>query len=175
MKKFTFLLIAVLSVFLLSCGYTTSSTLSARLRTIYIEHFPNKIDYAAENRRNIYLPLLEVDARNAIINRFLFDGNVKVFKPEAASMILKGELVSYNRTALRYTDNDDILEYRIQITVNLTLIDTEFEETIWQENGFVGEAEYFISGPDAITEAAAVENAIVDLARRVVERTIENW
>ena len=175
MKKFTFLLIAVLSVFLLGCGYTTSSTLPARLRTIYIEHFSNKIDFAAENKRNVYLPLLEVDTRNAIINRFLFDGNVKAVKPDVASMILKGELISYDRTALRYTDDDDVLEYRIQIAVNLTLIDTALDETIWQEKGFVGQAEYFISGPDAITEAAAVENATVDLARRIVERTIENW
>lgn len=175
MKKIVFIALVFSSVFISGCGYTTGSTLPGNLRTIYVEHFENKINYATESKRNVYFPLLEVDVRNAIIDRFLFDGNLRILEADTADMILKGELIGYEREPLRYTDDDDIQEYRIEIVVNLTLTDTKNDLVIWQENGFRGEAEYFVTGSQAITEATAVSNATVDLARRVVERTIENW
>jgi len=176
MKKILLSLFGLATCFLLgSCGYTTKSALPPNFKTIYVESFANKIDWAAERRRNIYFPLLEVKIKNAIIDRFLFDGNLRIADEDKATLILKGELVSYNRYALRYTDNDDVQEYRIVIMVNLELLEEEDQPPLWVENSFAGEAEYFITGPDAITEAAAVELAKVDLARRIVERTIENW
>lgn len=157
------------------CGYTTKSTLPRSLRTIHVEPFKNRIDYAAGSGRNIYLPLLEVKARNAVIDRFLFDGNLKIADPQEADLVLKGELKNYERTPLRYTDNDDVQEYRVHITVSFELWNAQKEEVSWTEPGFVGEATYFVTGPSAKSEESAVDDAIVDLARRIVERTIEDW
>ena len=162
-------------IFLTGCGYTTRSTLPKSIRTIHIEDFKNEISYTDGSGRNIYLPLLELDARNAVIDRFLFDGNLKIAEPEEADLILKGRLKSYFRGVLRYTDNQDVEEYRIQITVSFELWDTKRNEIAWSEPGFVGEAEYFVSGSLATTEDAAIKIAIKDLARRIVERTIEDW
>ena len=157
------------------CGYTTSSSLPSRLHTIYVAPFDNKIDFTSEIRRNVYFPMLEVDVRNATIERFLFDGNLRVSEDDSSDLILRGELVGYERSALRYTDSDDVEEYRIHIIVNLTLWDVEKDEARWVETGFTGEATYFPTGALAKTEAAAVVEAKVDLARRIVERTIEDW
>lgn len=157
------------------CGYTTKSTLPSTMKTIHVESFKNSINFAAEGRRNIYLPLLETKTRNALINRFLFDGNLKIAEADKADLILKGELKNYDRTALRYTDNDDIQEYRVHITVSLECWDTHKQEVFWSEPAFVGEATYFLTGTLAGTEESAVEDAVEDLARRIVERTIENW
>jgi len=162
-------------VFFSSCGYTTKSTLPPSIKTIHVETFPNNIDFAAEGRRNLYLPLLEIKVRNAVINRFLFDGNLKIADADKADLVLKGQLLSYDRTALRYTDNDDVLEYRIHITVSLEMWNARKGETDWTESGFVGEATYFVTGASARSEEAAVEDAITDLARRIVERTVEAW
>ena len=171
-------------VIIAGCGYTTKSTLPSNIKTIYVETFKNNIDFAAEGRRNLYLPLLEIKVRNAVINRFLFDGNLKIADADKADLVLKGQLLSYNRTALRYTDNDDVQEYRIHITVSLEMWDAQKgrespaegeEPTGWTESGFVGEATYFTTGALAKSEEAAVEDAITDLARRIVERTVENW
>lgn len=162
-------------VFFSSCGYTTSSTLPSNIKTIYIEPFKNKIDFTTGTSRNIYLPLLEVDTRNMVIDRFVFDGNLKIAKSHEADLILKGELKKYERSALRYTDDDDVQEYRVHITVSFELWDTGAEEPSWTEKNFVGEATYFVTGPEATSEESAVDEATVDLARRIVERTIENW
>lgn len=158
-----------------SCGYTTRSTLPSSLKTIYVETFKNNIDFAVEGRRNLYLPLLEVNVRNAVINRFLFDGNLKIADADKADLILKGQLLSYDRTALRYADNGDVQEYRIHIMVSLELYNAQKQETSWTESGFVGEATYFVTGALAKSEETAVTDAITDLARRIVERTVEDW
>lgn len=175
--KIIYRFIGVLSmaILMVGCGYTTRSTLPAHFRTIYVDDFKNKIDYASESRRNIYFPLLEVDARDAIVDRYLFDGNLKIAKEDLADLVLTGELLSYRRGVLRYTDNDDVEEYRVYITVALQLWDTHEQDYVWSESAFVGEGTYFVSGPESSTEESAVDEAIADLARRIVERTVENW
>jgi hypothetical protein len=159
----------------MGCGYTTKSTLPKSIKTIYVQPFKNSIDYTSGTKRNIYLPLLELKARNAVIDRFLFDGNLRIAEADTADLVLKGELKNYERTALRYTDNDDVREYRAHVTVSFELWGAGKEEASWTEPNFVGEATYFVTGPSAKSEESAVEEAVVDLARRIVERTIEDW
>jgi len=157
------------------CGYTTKSTLPKSIRTIHIEPLKNSIDFVTGTGRNVYLPLLEVDTRNAIINRFLFDGNLRIAKPELADLILKGELKGYDRSGLRFTDDDDVEEYRVRITVSFELWNVKNDEISWTEPNFAGDATYFVTGPKVSTEESAIDAAITDLARRIVERTIEDW
>lgn len=177
MMRKTVLMILCLAfcVLLSGCGYTTKSTLPSSIKAIRIEPFKNSIDYTTGSSRNIYLPLLEVDARNAVIDRFLYDGNLKVVELPEADLVLTGELTKYERTALRYTDDDDVQEYRVHVTVSFELTNTRTETVSWSEPHFVGEATYFVTGAQATTEESAVDEAILDLARRIVERTIEDW
>ena len=168
-------LLLVSCVMFSGCGYTTKSILPKSIKTIYIEPFKNNINFTTGTGRNIYLPLLEIDARNAVIDRFLFDGNLKIAKPEVANLILRGELNNYERSGLRYTDDDDVEEYRVHITFSFEMYNANNDEVSWTEPGFVGEATYFVSGPLATAEESAIDAAIVDLARRIVERTIEDW
>ncbi len=158
------------------CGYTTGSAIPARFKTIYIEQFKNKIDFTSDSQRNLYMPLLEVKVRNAIINRFLFDGNLRITdKKDEADFILSGELLRYERFALRFTDNNDAEESRVQIIVAMKMWDNQKQEVYWEEGAFAGEATYFVRGALATTEASAVEEATVDLGRRVTARTVEDW
>lgn len=173
--SFVFTLMLLAGLLLQGCGYTTSSTLPARLRTVHVEKFKNSIGYTSQSGRNIYLPLLEVKIRDAAVDQYLFDGNLRVAEAQEADLILQGELLNYERQVLRYTDNDDAEEYRVQIVVSMKLWDVQQQEFVWVEPKFAGEATYFISGPLASSEDAAVLEATTDLARRIVERTIENW
>lgn len=178
MKKLSknILFFCFLSTVLFSgCGYTTKSTLPKSIKTIYVEPFKNSISYTSGSGRNVYFPLLEVDVRNAVIDRFLFDGNLKIAEAHKADLILKGELTNYQRSALRYTDDEDVEEYRVHITVSFELQSARAGMTSWTEPGFVGDATYFVTGPLVSSEESAVANAVTDLARRIVERTIEDW
>ena len=176
MKKFFALAIVVLLSFSsIRCGYSTNLLIASGVRSIHVEPFKNNVQYTSEFKRDIYLHLLEVKIRNAVINRFQFDGHLRIVKPDKADLILRGALVGYERNVLRRTDNDEVEEYRIHILVDLVLWDPEKEKVVWEERNFAGEATYFLTGPNAESESSAVDRSVTDLAHRVVERSIEDW
>ena len=164
------------------CGYTTRSMISNKYRTIYVVPFVNKIDITREGDANskykLYRPMLETDVTKALTNKYLFDGNLRPVKSQDADLVLKGELVEFRRDPLRYTDNDEVEEYRINIVVNLSLWDTKESKLVWEENRFTGDFTYFTSYSKSGTpksDDVAVNDAVDDLARRIVERTVEEW
>jgi hypothetical protein len=177
MVKFikVFGLSAMLIFSFMGCGYTTRSSIPSDIKTIHVEQFKNSVDYSSEGKRNLYVPLLEVKTRQAIIDRFLFDGNLRIKDSDNADWLLKGELINYERSPLRFTDNDDVEEYRIHVVMAFELWDQTKQELLWREPNFVGEETYFAIGALAKSEDTALQDAMVDLARRIVERTIENW
>ncbi|MFA4993207.1 MAG: LptE family protein [Candidatus Omnitrophota bacterium] len=176
----------LLATVLSGCGYTTRSMLSGKFSTIYITPFLNKVDVTQEgysaNKYRIYRPMLETDITKRTINRYLFDGNLKPVKEESADLVLKGELIEYRKDPLSYTqDTENVMEYRINIYVNISLWDQKENKLVWQENNFNGNSSFFTAdAPSNVSqgntsEDKAVTNAVEDLARRIVERTVEQW
>lgn len=173
-----FLIVCSLSLFA-ACGYTTHSIIRDKFRTIHIKPFVNKIDITRETdtatRYKVYKPMLETDITKSVINKFLFDGNVKPVAEDSADLLLKGELVEFRRDSLRYTNNNEVEEYRINLVVNLSLWDRKENKLLWEEKNFTGDATYFVSGPQAKSEDSAINDALSDLSRRIVERVVEQW
>ncbi|MFA4888034.1 MAG: LptE family protein [Candidatus Omnitrophota bacterium] len=168
-----------LALILAGCGYTTRSMISDKFHTIYIRPFKNKIDFTNEvytaNKYRLNRPMLDTDITKAVSNKYLFDGNLKPSQEATADLTLKGELMDFRKDPVRYDDNNEVREYRINLVVNISLWDNKLNKLVWEENGFTGQATYFTSGPQAKSEAACINDALVDLARRVVERTVEQW
>ncbi|MBF0570019.1 MAG: LptE family protein [Candidatus Omnitrophica bacterium] len=173
------LLVSACSVILLAtagCGYTTGSLLPSKYKTIHVAPILNKVDYVNQDQRKIYIPGLESRVRAVLIDRFLFDGNLHVNQEDTADLILKGELLSFEREELRLTTAEDVKEYRLRITVSLQMIDpAENNKVLWSEPSFAGESTYYTSGPLAKSESTAIDEALKDLAIRAVGRTIEDW
>jgi len=177
------IILLVTSCLLLStfagCGYTTRSMITNKFKTIYITPFVNKVDVTQEtyvaNKYRVYRPGLETDITRAVSDRYLFDGNLKPVKDESADLVLKGELLDFRRDPLRYDSNDNVMEYRINLVVNISLWDKKENKLLWQENNFTGDTTYFTTGNQATSEEAALNTALVDLARRIVERTVQEW
>lgn len=174
-KILSLICVAFLTTAITGCGYTTRSALPSSLRTIHVERFDNMVDYTLSNERELYVPLLERDVQTVIVDRYLFDGNLRITEKGNADLILSGALVGFDRSELREADNEDVEEYRIHISVNLSMFDATSDTVMWTEDRFTGEATYFVTGPNATSEAAAIDEALEDLARRIVERTIEDW
>ncbi len=168
MKRMFFLLLAVMVA---GCGYSTRSLISDQYRTIFVPPFENKINYMAQDNRRIYIPGLEGKVREAVVGRYLFDGNLRIATEDAADLVLKGQLLGFEREELRLDQNEAVKEYRIRVTVALTLWDPAAKKVVWEEPAFSGEATYYTSSP----ESTAIDAALKDLALRVVARTVENW
>lgn len=179
MSKY-FIALSLISLLAVSgCGYTTASLLPPEFKTIYVENFKNSINVTAEQSElrmyRGYRPGMETDITKAVIDRFMFDGNLKIAPEEKANLILKSELIDYKRDSLRYDANDNVEEYRIKLIVNIQLEDTLKGAVLWAEKGFAGETTYRVAGSGAKSESAAIRDAISDLAKRIVERTVEAW
>jgi len=153
--------------------------ISDKYRTIYVTPFINKIDITKETdsayKYKIYKPLLETDITRTVIDKFLFDGNLRPRDSGSADLVLKGELVEFRRDPLRYTDSDEVEEYRLNMVVNISLWDNGENKLLWEEKSFTGDTTYFTRGTSAKSEDTAINDAITDLARRIVERTVEQW
>lgn len=164
------------------CGYAVRSVYTGPYKTICVEPFVNKVDIFSEDATSLsqrfrtYYPLLETDLRTMVINRFMYDGGLRIAPKNEADLILKGELIEYRRDPLRYENNqEDVAEYRISLIMHLTLYKKGEENPLWDEPNFIGDAAYFTSGTQAKSEKTALDDAVSDLARRVIERTVENW
>jgi len=161
------------------CGYSASRLLPAEYRTIYVEGFDNKIPITREFDERVgyitNIPQLEENVTRGVIDRFLFDGNLRVTnQPAMADLVLTGELRDFYRQPLRRRDDSTVEEYRLNLTASVRLRDRE-GKTILEEPNLVADSTYFLSGSLARTETAAVDDLVTDFSRRIVEWVIEYW
>ena len=160
------------------CGYTTKTLLPEDIKTIQIETFKNSIDITKEvgtkDKYEVYRPNLEVDLRDAIVSRVFLDGNLKIADKDSADAVLEGQIVQYRKDPLRY-QNEIVQEYRISIVCDVKLISQKDSKVLFEENGITGDTTYFIAGTLQKTETAALNDAMSDLARRIINRIVENW
>jgi len=175
----TLLAMTVLAFFICGCGYTNKLLLAPGSDKIFVETFKNKIDITKESsasqKYNVYRPFLETKATDAVINKIIYDGNFKVVDKDSADLIFQGEVVNFLRQPLRYSDANDILEYRLNIMVNFTLKDSRTGKIILEQKNLTADASYFLTGNSAKTEDSAVDTLLSDLAKRVVSRIVNRW
>lgn len=165
-----------------ACGYTTRPGLAPHLKTVYVKPFVNKIDLTQIQTEYAGFPIyrhkMEVDITNEVIARYQFTGLLRPAGAERADCRLEGDLVEFRRDALRYTASQQVEEWRLSVVADLRFYDQTTNTLMWEEPRFTGDTTYFAiaSGPNpAESESTALSRAITDFAKRVVERTVENW
>jgi hypothetical protein len=177
-KQLWLALAAWMALGLAGCGYTTKSMLPENIQRVHVPPVTNNIDLSEEisdkTPFRIYRPGLEVELTNAIINRYIFDGRLKVTGEDRADAILSAQLIDYRRDPLRYSDGDEVQEYRLNITLQASLKQKSDGKVLWNET-IIGDSSFFLGGNRAISEDDAAAKAVEDAARRVVEKTIEYW
>ena len=178
MKKNSFFIILVF-VILYGCGYTTRSILPSGEPSLCVDNFVNKIDITAEvTEKKVYYaysPGMEANITRKVIDKFILDGNFELKGMKKAGLLLKGQLTDFRREPLRYDANDNVIEYRLSVIVDIELHNLKEGKIVWREKDFAGESTYRTTGQFTKSENTALEEAISDLARRIVERTVENW
>lgn len=179
-SRLIFLLILIFStVAVQGCGYTSKTRLPEHIQAIHVEKVPNRIDITgditSETSFKVYRPGLEVELRNALIERFIFDGHLKVSDRNKADAILKSELTDFRRDPLRYSADEAVQEFRISVTASFEFSDVRTGEVLWKNSSLSGNGTYFLTGRLAKTEDEAVAEALEDLARHVVEAVLEVW
>lgn len=174
LKIFVVLFIAVSA----GCGYTNKTHLPENLKRIHVAPVKNGVDLSSEISEKtpfrVYRPGLEVELTNAMINRFIFDGQLKVTDREKADAVVEATLADYRRDALRYNTGDEVQEYRLSVVMDVVVMQKSDQKVLWHDR-VTGDTTFFLSGSHSVSEDQAAAKAVEDAARRVVERTIEYW
>ena len=179
MKKIRLLLTVFVGLPLLAgCGYTATRILPSYYRTIYVESFQNAIPITQETSERGFItnyPELEEKVTQGVINRFLFDGNLRIInKPDQADLVLTGKILDFYRQPIRRENDDTVQEYRLNLSASVTLRDKQ-GKLLLEEPTLVGDTTYSLTGASAKSEVAAVDDLITDFSRRIVEWVIEYW
>ena len=168
----------VLCIVMAGCGYTTKTILPDNVKTVHVDTFKNNIDItkevSAKDKYEAYRPNLEVDLRDAIVNRVFLDGNFKVADKDSADAVLEGRILQYRKDPLRY-QNEVVQEYRISLVCDVKLVSQKDASILFEEENITGDATYFTTGALQKTEASALSDAMSDLARRIINKIVENW
>ncbi len=168
----------LLLVTISGCGYTMQTTLPDNVKTIHVDTFKNNIDITKEvsskDKYEVYRPNLEVDLRDAIVNRFFLDGNFKIADKDSADAVLEGQVNQYRKDPLRY-QNEVVQEYRISLVCDFKFIRQKDSKVLLDEKNITGDTTFFTAGTLQKTEESALDDAMSDLARRIINKIVENW
>lgn len=154
--------------FLLSCGYTASSSLPGHIKSIAIPVFKNEtLEYR-----------IEEEISNAVIDKFVADNRLRVVGERAASSVLLGTVTGYQRRVFSYSAGEVAQEYEVTLKVAIEFKDASSGRIIWKDESLVSSARYFaveMAGQKAQTEQEGRLPAIAFLANDILTRTVEGW
>jgi hypothetical protein len=149
-------------------GYQLGTTLPPGINSVYVPTFINKTDE----------PNIESETTNATISEFQKDGSLHIkSRPEEADAILDVVLTDYEIGPSRY-DRDsptESVEYRLYLTVNITLTRQSDGEVVVSRKGVVGNTDFNRSGSLTAAKLTALPDAAEHLAHNIVEAVVEYW
>jgi len=153
------------------CGYHragTANPLLAGINTIAIPYFKNDTFEAG----------LESIFTRAFADEFIQSKRLRVVPIDAADVILRGTLKSFREEILSYDRDDKAMEYRVHVTLDLSLERRESGEILWKRKRLRHNEEYSVSTDIVVSETAkrvALGKTAKDLAKRVHESIIQGF
>lgn len=167
-----------------SCGYTFSgagSVVPAEYRTIAVATFLNGTNE----------PYVDTQLSTALAQEFLNDGRLRVTGSEQADVVLKGAVVRYEVSALSYSAESFVRQYRVHIVADARLEDRRTGKVLWQESSLQSnlissyEVQFdALPAPSApvvnisatkISKEEAIRKASRDLAQTIRSRILEGF
>jgi hypothetical protein len=173
LNKTIIMLIASLVV-VSSCGYRLSGTgllIPEGTKTIAVPGFIN----------NTNEPYVDLDVTKAVTDEFIADGRLRVADVESADLVLRGKIVKFEVTALSFTADSFVQQYRVHLVVDASLDDLRSKKTLWKEKGleavFISDYNVTIGNITAtkIAKEAAIKKASQDIAWTLRSRVLEGF
>ncbi len=150
------------------CGYTIGGTLPGHIRTVAVPVFKN----------STLEPAVENALTQAVVRAFATEGRLRVVAREEADAILEGEITAYTLHPIAVVAGQNIAQYRLVLTMNLTFRDLRRNELLWQQRGLTEQADFRVQGAAADTiarEEVAVRQAAVEIGRKVVSLAMDRF
>ncbi|MGR3302338.1 MAG: LptE family protein [Candidatus Scalindua sp.] len=157
-------LICVAFVFVLAsgCGYSQKSLISRKINSIYIPIFDN----------NTFRRGLEFDLTKAVKDEIMSRTSLRIVQKDSADTILSGTIKDVKETVLSQNSRDNIVESRVRIYADITLLDRRTERVLIS-GSLTGAAEFIAKRGETVK--SGIEEGIVNLAKIIVNNLEEEW
>ena len=172
MIRKTFTLLSVLLVFAIAgCGYHfigQKSELLSGIHSIAIPYFANK-SYEAG---------LERILTEALVDEFVKSRIIAVTSEGEADAVIRGKVENFREAVISYDKNDNAMEYRALLELDVTLEKRDTGEGLWRNNKLFHFEDYMVSSEIAATEAnkqQALIKIAVEMAERIHDSIIEGF
>jgi len=157
-------------LWLAACGYHISGTgdAPAGIRSIAIPVFTNT---SSE-------PEIHRDLTRALQRAFVSDGRLNVVRRERADLVMQGELNHYSQKAASFDSSDVVLEYWVEVGVNVEVIDRASGKPYIKKESHRVKWDYRTTPDLIVTEASrkfALEKAYGELGNRLVSLVLERF
>lgn len=162
---------AILLLALSGCGYHlagTGSSLPPDVKNIAIPQFSNKT----------LRPDIENQFTNALLDEFVKGKKVAVVEESGADAVVKGVITGFETTPISFKGGDIIQEYRVTVTLEVSLIKKSDESVIWRDKNVSYFTEYKNDPDVAISEAnrdTAIKKIASDVARQLYSNILEGF
>jgi hypothetical protein len=166
--------LAILLMAMSSCGYHLSgkgSLVPEGAKTIAVPAFIN----------NTNEPYIDLEVTKAVVDEFIADGRLRIVDVEVADLALRGVVIKYDVTALSFTADSFVQQYRVRIVVNASLEDLKAKKVLWHENSieavFISDYPVTIGNITAtkIAKESAIKKAGQDIAWTLRSRVLEGF
>jgi hypothetical protein len=150
-------------VFLLgiSCGvYTFSPSALGGIKSIAIPLFENQTLEGG----------IAEKLTDALAEGFVADNTLRVVPEGRSDSILRGAVVSYNRSAYTYDESEAVSEYIVNIDVEVSFMESKSGKVIWEDR-----LSNWGTYDTAEIEEIGQDGAIVKLVEDILNRTVKGW
>lgn len=121
---------------------------------------------------------IEQEVTDAVIAKFVADNHLKVVDERDADSVIKGKITLYRNAVFGFNDTAQAQEYRVTLTVEVTLKDLVKNREVWTLPTLAKTSNYYVvdtPGATAKTELDGRKEAVAKIADEIVARTVEGW
>jgi hypothetical protein len=121
-------------------------------------------------------PNLELKVTELIIDNLVTDNTLRVVDEADADALLDGAIVDFKNVPFSFDEELHAQEYRVIITVVVSLFNRRLNEPIWEQKTIKGDGAYFLDNPrPGLAFDDAVNEAISEITERILNLTVQDW
>ena len=164
-------LVGILALVVLAggCGYSLRPSLPGNIKTVHIPTLQNRTQE----------PGIEDFITQALTSALVTSGVARIAKDaEQADAILDCAIIEYTLTSLAFDRTANVTQYRLQISLALTLKDRRSGDVVWKQDKIGERADFPVAGQvnaTIVREQDAVKRAAVDISRAIVSLAFEGF
>ncbi len=145
----------------LGCAYSFKGTLPENIKSVEVQQFRSSVtEYGLEQK-----------ITSLVTESMVRDGRLSIDN-ENPDAIITGSITLFSRSAVTYTEGEDVQQYKLELRVSVSMDNTFDNEYIIRDESV---SEWLLYDPISETLDSAKERLIVEISNEIVRRCLSGW